>query len=136
MPHNVAVLYVEDDPLSIEIMDFLLRDDMGLSHVTIWDDSANFSERVAALDPKPDIIFLDIHMRPINGFEMLAILRQMEDFYNTPIVAMTASVMNEEVQTLRNAGFDGAIGKPIDQIEFPDLFERILRGDAIWRITG
>lgn len=135
MPRDVTVLYVEDDPLSIEVMDFLLREDMGLSHVFIWDSSDDFVARVEALNPKPDVIFLDIHMRPHNGFEMLNYLRQMSGFGDTPIVAMTASVMNEEVQTLRAAGFSGAIGKPIDQVEFPEIFERILRGEAVWRIT-
>lgn len=136
MPNDVTVLYVEDDPLSIEVMEFLLREDMGLSDVFIWDSSADFVTRVETLVPKPDVIFLDIHMRPHNGFEMLNFLRQMNGYGATPIVAMTASVMNEEVQTLRTAGFSGAIGKPIDQIEFPELFERILRGEAVWHITS
>ncbi len=135
MPRDVAVLYVEDDPLSIEVMDFLLREDMALSHVSIWNNSQDFRARVEALDPKPNVIFLDIHMHPHNGFEMLNMLRDIDGFRDTPIVAMTASVMNEEVQTLKSAGFDGAIGKPIDQVEFPELFERILRYEVIWRIT-
>jgi CheY-like chemotaxis protein len=136
MSSDVAVLYVEDDLLSVEIMDFLLRADMGLQFVTIWKDSSDFTERMEALTPKPDIIFLDIHMRPFDGFEMLKTLRQMDHFRSIPIVAMTASVMNEEVYMLRTAGFSGAIGKPIDQLEFPELFERILRGEAVWRITS
>jgi CheY-like chemotaxis protein len=136
MSKDLAVLYVEDDPLSVEIMDFLLREDMELKHVTIWKDSSDFTERMEALDPKPNVIFLDIHMRPIDGFEMLKTLREIDHFRSIPVVAMTASVMNEEVQMLRTVGFSGAIGKPIDQLEFPELFERILRGEAVWRITS
>ena len=71
---------------------------MKLPHVTILEDSQDFLANMAALDPKPDIILLDIHVKPYNGFEMLSLLRSLEWGRNTPIVALTASVMNEEVQ--------------------------------------
>ncbi len=131
-----VVLYVEDDSSSREIMEFLLLYDIGLSQVTIWENSADFQIKMEQLASKPDIIFLDIHMKPYSGFEMLEILRQMDDYRDTPIIAMTASVMNEEVQTLKDHGFDGAIGKPIDQLSFPDMLNKILKGERIWRITS
>jgi len=40
--------------------------------------------------------------------------------------------MNEEVELLRTAGFDGVIGKPINHATFPDLLMRILKGEKIW----
>ncbi len=48
--------------------------------------------------PKPDVILLDIHVKPYSGFEMLEMLRKMNGFVDVPVVALTASVMNEEVQ--------------------------------------
>ncbi len=73
-------------------------------------------------------------MEPYNGFEMLAMLRQSQRFSDTPIVALTASVMNEEVQQLQTSGFDGCLAKPIDMDTFPDTLYRILNGEHIWRI--
>jgi CheY-like chemotaxis protein len=129
-----AVLYVEDDPQSRKLMSILLKNRMKLSDVTILEDSQNFVANVTAIDPKPDVILLDIHMRPHNGFEMLEMLRQIETFSDTPIVALTASVMNEEVQKLRSIGFNGCLAKPIDLQTFPETLERILDGETIWRI--
>lgn len=134
MSNQTSVLYVEDDPLSRKVMKLLLEGDMGLQHVAIFADSANFMERVEQLTPRPDVIFLDIHVPPYDGFEMLKMLRQSTRFERTPIVALTASVMNEEIQRLRVEGFDGCLAKPIDDEIFPDLLDRLLNGEEIWRI--
>lgn len=132
---NPVILYVEDEPRSRKVMQ-MITSDMGLTRVTIFEDSSDFEARVAALDPKPDLIFLDIHLRPYSGFEMLAMLRKSEAFAHVPVVAMTASVMNEEVQQLHSAGFDGCIAKPLDMDAFPDMVRSILRGQPVWRIIG
>lgn len=130
-----AVLYVEDDPRSRRIMHLLLNGEMGLENVTIFEDSADFLERVQALQPQPNIILLDIHMKPYTGFEMLKFVRQLPQFQDTPVIALTASVMNEEVQHLRDSGFQGVIAKPVDIDTFPGLLNRILDGEIIWRIA-
>jgi two-component system, sensor histidine kinase len=134
MNHRPAVLYVEDDPQSRTVMRMLLKGRMGLPYVTILQDSTDFSARIEALDPKPDVIFLDIHMKPLNGFEMLKMLRETGAFLKTPVIALTASVMNEEVQQLKTAGFTGCLAKPIDLNSFPDMLHRILGGESVWRI--
>jgi two-component system, cell cycle response regulator DivK len=131
-----VVLYVEDDARSRKLMAMLLKGRMKLPHVTILEDSQDFLDHIDALDPKPDVILLDIHMKPHNGFEMLTMLRQLEWLNGIPVVALTASVMNEEVQRLRSAGFNGCLAKPIDLDSFPETLERILDGESIWRIFG
>lgn len=130
-----VILYVEDDPRSRKVMQ-MVTSDMDLSQVIIFEDSVDFTARVSLLDPKPNIVFLDIHVPPYSGFEMLQMLRQMPEFADTPIVAMTASVMNEEVHQLRTAGFDGCLAKPLDMDTFPDLLNLILSGEKVWRISG
>ncbi|MBI1258883.1 MAG: response regulator [Chloroflexi bacterium] len=131
-----AVLYVEDDRQSRKLMQMLLSDRMRLTNVTILPNSEDFLEHVQLLNPKPDIIFLDIHMEPLNGFEMLEILRQQDWAQQVPIIALTASVMNEEVQRLKTSGFNGCLAKPLDLAMFPDVFRRILNGESIWRILA
>ena len=131
---NPTILYVEDDMQSREILRVLVEEVMQLSGLTIFENSQNFLERLIALSPRPDVILLDIHMVPINGFEMLKLLRGHELFKSTPVVALTASVMNEEVERLRQAGFNGVIPKPLNMDSFPSLMERIVQGEEIWNI--
>lgn len=136
MTDKPAVLYVEDDLSSRQVMQILLGGRMALPHVTMFEDSENFVARVQALDPKPDVIFLDIHVEPYSGFEMLAMLRELEDFRQTPVVALTASVMNEEVEQLKMAGFHSCLAKPIDLTTFPIALQDILNGNPVWVIIG
>lgn len=129
-----AILYVEDEARSRRVMQMLLSIKMKLPHVTIFADSSDFLARAEALDPKPDVIFLDIHVDPYNGFEMLEMLRRSEKFHETHIIALTASVMNEEVHQLRGSGFDGCLSKPVDSDTFPELLSQIMQGEEIWRV--
>ncbi len=132
---NPVILYVEDDMMSREVMMLLLKRRMKFEHVYVWEDSTDFANQLTTLPHKPDIIFLDIHMEPIDGFGMLEILRAHPDYAKIPVVALTASVMNEEVTLLRTKGFDGALAKPVDQRNFPDILRRLLNGEQVWRIT-
>lgn len=135
MYQDIAILYVEDDPRSRKVMQMIAHD-IGLTNLTIFEDSTDFKVKVSALEPKPRLIFLDIHMSPHSGFEMLEMLRQSKQFDGVPVVAMTASVMNEEVHRLRTCGFDGCLAKPIDFDSFPEALNRILSGEKIWRIVS
>lgn len=125
-------LYVENDELSREVMRTLLTRGLGYRDLTMFETSAHFEQHLENLPHKPDVIFLDIHMEPVDGFEMLRMIRQNKDHYATPVIALTASVMYEEVRRLREAGFDGAIAKPINYDTFPNALDRILQGEQIW----
>lgn len=131
---TTAFLYIEDDDLSREIMQMLLSS-LGYTELTSYEDSHHFLARIEALKHTPTVIFLDIHVKPHDGFEMLQMLRQHPRFSGQKVIALTASVMNEEVAKLRQAGFDGAIGKPLDFDEFPSLLERILADEMVWYIA-
>lgn len=131
-----AVLYVEDDPKSRMVMEVLLKQHLGLHNVSIFENSADFEARLDALPFQPDLVFLDIHVDPLDGFQMLALLRQRPAYQQLPIVALTASVMNEEIQQLRDAGFNGVIPKPIEISAFPDTIKLLLSGESVWRVIN
>lgn len=128
-------LYVEDDLNSRIVMEMLLQYYSEPIQITIFENSANFLERLQGLSPQPNIIFLDIHMEPYTGFEVLNMVRSNPSSQSTRVIALTASVMNEEVKRLETAGFDGAIAKPINRQAFPKLIDSILKGQEVWHIS-
>lgn len=132
---KLSIVYVEDNATSREVMEILLKEIMGLSEVSIFADSTNVVTRITQLPYQPDIILLDIHMQPVDGFTILKELRQHADYKSTTVVAVTASVMNEEVALLKSAGFDGGIAKPIRPDLFPDLLQRLAQGEKVWHIA-
>jgi len=134
MQRQPTVLYVEDDLQSRMVLEILLMEEMGLPHVTILENSVDFLSKVEALDPAADVVLLDIHVKPYNGFEMLAMLRNHPLYKDKPVVALTASVMSEEVALLEQSGFNGVIAKPIQQEVFPELLERVINGERLWTL--
>ena len=136
MLHDRAILYVEDDFLSREALEVVLRRVMGIEDLWVFEDSADFVNRLRTLPRRPDIVLLDINMKPYSGIELLKMLRGEPEYQEVVTIALTASVMSEQMEQLRRSGFNGAIGKPIDVGTFPELIERAIRGEPIWSIAA
>ena len=128
-----VILYVEDDMNSRKVMSLLLQRVMKLP-VTIFENSANFIEKVNQMPTLPNVVFLDIQMQPLDGYQVLKLLRDDGRFNDAIIIAMTANVMSHDVELLKKAGFNGLIGKPIMRDVFPHLVERILAGESVWYV--
>lgn len=135
MSRSIHFLYVEDDETSRMVMEVLLPYWDRPYELTLFENSANFIQKLEGLSSQPDIIFLDIHMKPFTGFEMLEMIRKHPIFNTITVVALTASVMNEEINRLKSSGFNGAIAKPLNRSAFPELLTRICAGEAIWHVN-
>ena len=135
MPTPPTLVYVEDDPSSIKIMKLIVENVMKIPSLTIFQGSKDFPEKINNLKEPPTIFLLDIHIAPYDGFEMLSILRADKRFKKSKIIAVTASVMGEEVDQLKYSGFDGAISKPLNISTFPDLIARVVKGENVWFIS-
>lgn len=129
-----VILYVDDNFESRMVMKILLSKDLKLPTYYIWDETMNDPTEYERLDPLPDIVFLDIFMEPYDGFTLLAKIRQLPAYRHVPIVALTASVMNDEITKLQKAEFDGVIAKPVNQLTFPMILDKLMQGDQYWDI--
>lgn len=133
MKKRYNYLYVEDDALSCEIMEMLLTQVVGVKRLVVFQENRRFMEQLKALEEKPDFVLLDIHMKPHNGYELLAMLRSDPAYDQAKVVAVTAMSMAGELKQLKRAGFDGALTKPLDMITFPDLIGRLEAGKPVWQ---
>lgn len=130
-----VIVYVEDDEPSITVMKAVVEKVMGLPKLHILPSDADFIQLVNQLGVQPDIFLLDIQMEPYDGFDLLALLRNDPQYEDSKVVALTASVTNEEVALLKRGGFDGAIAKPLNIDLFPELIARIMKGEQVWYVT-
>ena len=130
-----VLVYVEDDKASILVMKMVVERVMGLPNLHVLESRADFVEQVRGLDVVPDVFLLDIQIKPYDGFELLSMLRGDPNFNKCKVIAITASVTNEEVSLLKSSGFDGAIAKPLNIEVFPDLIARIINGEQVWYIS-
>ena len=109
------VLLVEDNELNIEVAAELL-DIVGIQ----VDQALNGQLAVdCVLDHEPgyyDLIFMDIQMPVMNGYESTRAIRSSgrEDLKTIPIVAMTADAFADDIRKSEEAGMNGHISKPVD----------------------
>jgi len=129
------LVYVEDDENSILVMKMVVERVMGLPTLYVLQSRADFVQQVKGLGVVPDVFLLDIQMKPYDGVELLSMLRGDPQFNKSKVIALTASVTNEEVSLLKSGGFDGAIAKPLNIEVFPDLIARIINGEQVWYIA-
>ena len=134
-PQQAVIVYVEDDEPSIFVMKMILEKVMNLKNTYILRSSRDFLQQVKGLGVIPDLFLMDIQMKPHDGFELLSLLRRDQQFAQSKVVALTASVMNEQVARLKESGFDGAIAKPLNIDVFPQLIKNILNGGSVWYIS-
>ena len=134
-PQKPILVYVEDDENSILVMKMVVERVMKLPTLHVLKSSADFVQQVKGLGVAPDIFLLDIQMKPYDGVELLSMLRGDPQFNQSKVIAITASVTNEEVSLLKSGGFDGAIAKPLNIEVFPDLIARIINGEQVWYIA-
>ncbi|MEC7377638.1 MAG: response regulator, partial [Pseudomonadota bacterium] len=77
-----------------------------------------------AIRERFDLILMDIQMPVMNGRDATAALR--EAGVNTPVIALTANVMSEDIADYRLAGCNEHLAKPIDKQRFYETLARYL----------
>ncbi|UCH66087.1 MAG: response regulator [Ignavibacterium sp.] len=112
---TVKILLVEDYKHSQIIVTRLLKKNNFESIVVV----ENGQEALDAVKvQKYDLILMDMQMPVMNGFEATQKIRELEDYKNTPIVALTAFAMKGDREKCLDAGATDYIPKPIDSKVF------------------
>lgn len=128
---NLRVLVADDAPANRELISIMLGA-MGVQLET----ATNGVEAVAAArDGGFDLILMDVHMPEMDGLEATQAIRSMEGAPGrTPIIALTANVLPEQVERCRRAGMDAHVGKPVRVQELlgamTEVLERQSRDEA------
>lgn len=75
-----------------------------------------------------DLIFMDIHMPVMNGYEATAAIRSHRKYREKqiPIIAMTANAFAEDVVKAKNAGMKEHIAKPLEMNRLCEIMQRYL----------
>ena len=120
------ILLVEDNELNREIATEII----GMTGVTI-DSAENGKIVVEKVMEAPekwyDLIFMDIQMPIMNGYEATAAIRALAGSRGkVPIIAMTANAFAEDVQLAKNTGMNEHIAKPLDLNKLNDVLKQWL----------
>ena len=108
------VLIVEDNPRNMK----LVRDVLQVKgHETLEATTAE-DGIVLAVERRPDLVLMDIQLPGMNGIDALRVLRGDPATAKIPVIAVTASVMQQDRKLILEAGFDSYLGKPLNLAEF------------------
>ncbi len=123
-PQRFKVLYVEDDPSSVNLVRRLLGAE-GYQVVTAAD---GLSAIEVAERERPNLILVDINISGLDGYEVTTKIRTIPELDRVPIVAVTAAALKGDRERALAAGCDGYIPKPIDVDRFPEHVRDFLLG--------
>jgi two-component system, cell cycle response regulator DivK len=120
------ILIVEDNPRNLK----LVRDVLQVKgHATLEAGTAEEGIRIAG-EQHPELILMDIHLPGMNGIDALRVLRGDPATAAIPVIAVTASVMQDDRRMIVEAGFNAYVGKPINLREFLEAVRSALEPGA------
>jgi two-component system, cell cycle response regulator DivK len=117
-----VVLIVEDNERNLK----LVRDVLQVKGYETLEAVTGEDGVKLAIEQKPDLVLMDIQLPGINGIEALGQLRANPVTEKIPVIAVTASVMQQDRKMITEAGFDAYVGKPINLKEFLDAVRKTL----------
>lgn len=119
---NELILIVEDNERNRK----LVRDTLQYKgYRTVETETAEEGIRLAR-EHRPDLVLMDIQLPGMDGITALGQLRADPATRAIPVIAVTASVMQQDRQKIMAAGFDGYQGKPISVRELLETVRQLL----------
>ncbi|MCB2183167.1 MAG: response regulator [Desulfobulbaceae bacterium] len=108
-PQNKSrILFVDDIPANIRILVEVLKEDYDV----VFADNGQEGIKIAASDPQPDLILLDIMMPEMNGYEVCEKLKSDKKTSDIPVMFVTALTDDEEEEKGLKLGAVDYIKKP------------------------
>jgi CheY-like chemotaxis protein len=120
------ILLAEDVEINREIVVTVLEP-MGLI-IDEAEDGKVARDKFSAAPDSYDLIFMDIHMPGMDGYEATRLIRSLDHpcAQSIPIIAMTANVFQEDIERCLAAGMNAHVGKPVDFGEVLVLLKKYL----------
>jgi CheY-like chemotaxis protein len=124
-----TILIADDEPHVVELVRLTLEDD----RVNVIDAPDGETALLLAEMQHPDLIFLDVHLPDMNGFDVCARLRRDPRFAGIKIVMLTAAAQEADVARGLAAGANHYLTKPFSPVRLISLVESATPQVSVWR---
>ena len=116
------IVFCEDDPMIQKLIRAAMRDSGHEVHMA--EDGEAGLALVRSL--KPDLVFSDVSMPKLDGFQLGDALKASPDTAAIPLVFVTASVQRAQIEEAERHGASGVLPKPFTMTELRTLVARLL----------
>jgi PAS domain S-box-containing protein len=123
------ILIVEDNKINMLLTKTLVKQIIPKSIIYESGDGEKALERVVEINP--DIIFMDIQMPVINGYEATKAIRKIQQLEDTIIIALTAGTIMGEKEKCIEVGMNDYVSKPIVKKTLENILEKWLKAKKI-----
>jgi CheY-like chemotaxis protein len=114
---NRPILLIEDNPMDVDLTRRTFRHS-GTTHPLIvardGEEALAWLARWEAGEPAPVLILLDLNLPRVNGLEVLRQIKSHPRFRVIPVVALTTSMHNTDLQAAYQLGVNSYVIKPVD----------------------
>jgi len=135
-----TILYVEDNPLDIELTLEALKENRIANPIVVTHDGIEALEYLRREGPfkdrktkNPSMILLDLKLPRMDGLEFLTIVKKDTKFKHIPVIIMTSSREEKDLIKGYDLGVNAYVVKPID---FTSLIDIVKQMEDFWLIIN
>ncbi len=135
MKTEVEIVIVEDNPNDAELMVRTLKKNQLANNLIVLEDGeqaldflfckGEYSNISSGISSVPKVIFLDLKLPKVDGLEVLKQLKSNKLTREIPVVIVTSSKENPDIDTAYKLGANSYVVKPVDYNEFVKTINKL-----------
>ena len=138
LKHTLEVLLVEDNPFDAELTITSLKENKLANNIYLAKDGAEaldylFHKDGSLKEDTPKLILLDLKLPKIDGLEVLRRIKSNEKAKGIPVVVMTSSNQESDIEECYRLGVNSFITKPV---EFEYFFKAVSSLGHYWLLLN
>jgi len=130
IPDTTKILIAEDNMVNMFLAKTIISS--LLPHATVLEAEDGNAAVALFVSEKPNIVFIDVQMPDMNGYEATEAIRKLETTGRVPIIALTAGIVKGEKEKCLESGMDDYISKPVVK----DAIEKVLKHWLIFNVEN
>ncbi len=119
------VYHIDDSKFAIQRVQAFCKQSYPNCEFKGFDEASKLFEALNSTDKKPDILFTDINMPDVNGYDLIKIFKLSPQLHNIPICVMSAESETPEMMKLKSFGVNDFLYKPITEEDFKKVCEKL-----------
>jgi len=125
---NPPILVVEDNPLDLDLTQRAFAKHRLANPIHVardGEEALNFIPRCESGEPQPAVILLDLKLPKVSGLDVLRQLKRHSKFNVIPVVVLTTSGEDRDIEDAYRLGANSYIIKPVDFEKFLEVASQI-----------